>query len=383
MAAFQGVAEIDVLFYVLPEVDISPAAVTQMQSFFCNHWQANVHLFPCQIFTQDQTLPKWQRQGRGIFNFFQHPDYAVTSGPQQIQALEDCLGRQPDAIFLHRLRSACPVLLTDHALPPLFLDLDDIEPVAFVRKLSQPPSQPIASLPYYLQVPALWWGTAEAIRRCQQTYVCSDQDRSYLTDFWHLPRVVTVPNSAAIPQTPPLSTDPALLLIGSYSYAPNLNAANFLIKRVWPRIRQARPEARLIIAGRDPSKICGYNTGVPGVEFTGFVDDLSALYRRVRIVCCPIFSGGGTRVKMIEAAAHGKPVVASKIGVEGLSFQAGTEYLEANDAQTFAEACLTLLENQTLCEQIGLSAREKAIQYYDRSHIVQLIRSNMNSKLVN
>ena len=376
--AIKEIAQIDVLTYVLPDVDISPAAVTKLQNFFCNHWQTSVRIFPCPMLLPDQELSRWQLQGPGVFNFFRQPDYAVTAGPQQIQAFEECLVHQPDAIFIHRLRSACPSMLSSKALPPLFLDLDDIEPILFTRKLRHPPSHPITSLPYYLQIPALWWGTLKAIRQCHQSFVCSEKDRSYLTDFWRLPGIITVPNAASIPNLLPVTAEPSLLLIGSYSYQPNINAANFLIEKVWPSIHLARPDARLIIAGRDPINIRGYNTGVPNVEFTGFVDDLNALYQHVRIVCCPIFSGSGTRAKMVEAAAYGKAIVASQIGAEGLKFEAGIDYLLSNKPEAFAQSCLNLLNNQILCEELGVAARKKAIEYYDFSNIVEFIQDKIS-----
>jgi glycosyltransferase involved in cell wall biosynthesis len=59
------------------------------------------------------------------------------------------------------------------------------------------------------------------------------------------------------------------------------------------------------------------------VEFRGFVDDLSALYAETRIVCCPIVIGSGTRIKLVEAASYARPIVATRIGAEGLDFRDG------------------------------------------------------------
>ena len=80
---------------------------------------------------------------------------------------------------------------------------------------------------------------------------------------------------------------------------------------VWPLIRKACPEARLIIAGNKPERIPSFASHPPGVEFTGFVEDLGQLYQRVGIVCCSILSGGGTRLKILEAAAYGKAIVST------------------------------------------------------------------------
>jgi glycosyltransferase involved in cell wall biosynthesis len=77
---------------------------------------------------------------------------------------------------------------------------------------------------------------------------------------------------------------------------------------------------------------------------------------------------------MIEAAAYGKPIVATSIGVEGLDMQDGQDFLLRNNPKSFAEACLDLLKNYSLCEQLGANARAVAIRYYNRTNIVRLIQ---------
>src|SRR6266700_881188 len=129
---------------------------------------------------------------------------------------------------------------------------------------------------------------------------------------WRLPGMVTIPNAVAIPATYGIDpTSRSLLLLATYAYGPNIAAAEFLIREVWPLVREACPDAQLIIAGDKPERIPSFASHPPGVDFTGFVDDLDQLYRRVRIVCCPILAGGGTRVKILEAAAHGKAIVST------------------------------------------------------------------------
>ena len=151
-----------------------------------------------------------------------------------------------------------------------------------------------------------------------------------------------------------------------------------MIEQVWPLVRQARPDARLIIAGTQPENIRTYSTGAPGVEFTGFVEDLDALYQRSRIVCCPILSGGGTRVKMIESRRlrqthRPPPGLVPKV----LAMEDGRDYLQRNHAESFARACIELLERDEWCHRLGASARQSAIQQYDRANIVRTIQSHV------
>src|SRR5262249_5552633 len=119
----------------------------------------------------------------------------------------------------------------------------------------------------------------------------------------------------------------------------------------------------------------------PGVEFTGFVDDLEALYQQSRVVCCPVLAGGGTRIKIIEAAACGKPIVSTRIGAEGLEMVDGMELLLRDEPKSFAEACLRLLKDSTLCNKLGYAARAAVIRYYDRSRVIQSIQRHFKDQI--
>lgn len=174
--------------------------------------------------------------------------------------------------------------------------------------------------------------------------------------------------------------DPAsktLLFLATYAYAPNITAADFLIREVWPLVREACPEAQLVIAGNKPERIPDFASQPAGVEFTGFVNDLNALYRRVRIVCCPILSGGGTRLKILEAGAHGKAIVSTTVGAEGLELRDGREIVLRDGGPAFARACVELLRDLPRCERLGAAAREAVARGYDRRQIVARIKDEI------
>jgi glycosyltransferase involved in cell wall biosynthesis len=219
-------------------------------------------------------------------------------------------------------------------------------------------------------------GEWQAVRRARTTFVCSEPDRAYLKRRLRLGGVMTLPNSVEI-RTPfgAAAPDPTLLFLGSYGYEPNLRAAEFLIRQVWPRVRSRIPAARLILAGNHPERIAGYRSHLPGVEFTGFVDDLGALYGRSRVVCAPLLSGGGTRIKILEAVAYGRPVVATPIGAEGLDLRNDEEILIRQTAESFADACGVLLENPERCRTLGSRAHALVAREYGRPQIQGRIRA--------
>jgi glycosyltransferase involved in cell wall biosynthesis len=184
---------------------------------------------------------------------------------------------------------------------------------------------------------------------------------------------VIVPNAVEVREPLPVTDQRTLLFLGALDYAPNANAAALLIDQIFPSVREAVPDARLIIAGPHAERVAASRQR-PGVEFTGFVQDLETLYRHSRVVCVPIRSGGGTRVKIIEAAAFGKPVVSTTLGAEGLTFRDGRDLLIRDDPASFSAACASLLSDDAACSRLGLSAHATASAHYDRSAIVEMIR---------
>lgn len=380
----KDIASLDMLFYVPPETDVSPSSVSALQSSLSKHWNADIQLFLCQtprfndIKKKSKLSKLWHYYGAGAFSFFKQTGFIANSGPQQVQAFESCLLGNPDAIYVHRLRSMCPLLLTRKKLPPIYFDLDDIEHISFKRSSRLLPRWHEKAL-NYMKFPMLLLGQLRAIRMAHHTFVCSEQDTRFLTNRWSLSGVVTIPNAVDIPDNRNLTEEPVMMFLGSYNYQPNVLAAEFLIEKVWPRVYEALPSARMIIAGAYPERIRGFGDAIPGITFTGFVDDLELLYQRVRVVCAPIFSGGGTRVKIIEAAAYGKPVVATSLGAEGLEMYDGRELLLRDNAESFAEACILLLGDYNLCRQLGSAGREKVIARYDRKQIIGLIQEYLKN----
>ena len=166
-----------------------------------------------------------------------------------------------------------------------------------------------------------------------------------------------------------------MLFLGAYSYDPNIAAAEYLIRDVWPRLVGLCPKARLLIAGPGQEAIPSSQNPPAGVEFLGFVSDLNALYRRTRVVCCPIQTGGGTRIKILEAASYGIPVVSTPVGAEGIELTTDTEIVLRSNATDLAKACAELLEDYVLAHRIGAAARERVRALYTRDAVVSRIRA--------
>jgi glycosyltransferase involved in cell wall biosynthesis len=157
---------------------------------------------------------------------------------------------------------------------------------------------------------------------------------------------------------------PILLYVGAMSWAPNIAAALFLAQQVLPRVRSEYPDARLQIVGRDPAPAVQALRGLPGVEVTGTVPAILPYLAGARLLAVPLESGGGTRLKILEAFAAGLPVVSTAVGCEGLRVQDDEHLLIANREQ-FTQSVLALLKNPALGERLALRSRELVREQYD------------------
>lgn len=153
-----------------------------------------------------------------------------------------------------------------------------------------------------------------------------------------------------------------LIFTGALRYRPNYDGMRWFVAEVWPRVRRLRPTARLRITGDDG--------GLPlpaadGIECTGFVDDLRPHLSTAWLALAPIFAGGGTRLKILEAMAAGTPVVATSKGAEGIDVTDGEQLLIADDAAAFAARVVALLGDAALRARLSHAARRLVAERYD------------------
>ena len=148
--------------------------------------------------------------------------------------------------------------------------------------------------------------------------------------------------------------DNVVFFMGFYLYKPNREAIDFLVEEVMPKVILRCPNAKLVIIG---SKVPYSN---PWLINPGSVpyEHVPAICRSCRIGVAPIFSGSGTRLKILEYMAAGKPVISTTKGAEGLNVIEGTNILLADNADDFADAVIRLLTDQDLAASIGEGGRD-------------------------
>lgn len=372
-------SHVDLLFFAPPKADLEESTLANARERIRNEWGLqSFSLNVCrQHFSPLRYDRLWSDYLAPALDARRQPMLAATSGPEHSRALQACLDKQPDLIFVHRLTSMMPLLKARRPLPPVYMDLDDIEHLRFSRILAEPPHWRSKKL-LKLQVPALARLERCAVGLTEKSFVCSKSDADFLNRLWHVANVEEVPNTVPDRGSTDYCPEPTLMFLGLLSYRPNTAAAEWLIDEIWPRIRDRAPAARLVIAGGEPEHVRHFSSPPAGVTFSGFVPDLRNAYQGTRIALCPIRSGGGTRVKIVEAASFAKPIVSTVLGAEGLAFSNGTEILLRDSAVDFAAAVVELLQSEERCRQLGLAARRA----YEREYRASSVKTIITNKLI-
>lgn len=205
----------------------------------------------------------------------------------------------------------------------------------------------------------------EVMQRVDATVALTAEDLSVLRDlapaatFLRIPLGVDLPDRAADPIG---ASPPQLLFVGNFFHPPNVAAAERLVHRVFPQVRAMLPESRLVVVGPNPPASI-QNRELDGITTTGEVPDVKPFVESAAVVVIPIDRGRGMRVKLGEALAAGKAVVASPRAVEGFAVTSGEQLLVAQSDDAFAEACMILLQDPELRANLGGRARAWALQH--------------------
>jgi polysaccharide biosynthesis protein PslH len=208
-------------------------------------------------------------------------------------------------------------------------------------------------------------------RDADGVYLCSADDERRLLGVVPGARTAVVPNAADVEYLRPRPTDPppdgrTVVFFGLLSYVPNVDGVIYFVQKIWPRVAEAHPEARLKIIGGKPPRSVQVLAG-PRIELTGFVPDLRPHLAAASVVVVPLRLGGGTRLKIVEAMAMGKAIVSTTLGAEGIEANPGRDLLIEDQPDAFADAVNRLLADPELAARIGQSVRRLAVERYSWS----------------
>lgn len=159
-----------------------------------------------------------------------------------------------------------------------------------------------------------------------------------------------------------LSAQPRIIFLGGMHWPPNAEGVKWFVREVMPIVHRQLPEAQVAVVGKSPPREI---IEAENVHAAGFVDDVSAYWKESRVFIVPIHAAGGMRVKILDAWAHGLPVVSTSIGAEGIAYQNGRDILIADDAVEFASCIVQLINDDRLADCLSHAGRETLEENYD------------------
>jgi GT2 family glycosyltransferase len=203
--------------------------------------------------------------------------------------------------------------------------------------------------------------------------VCSRDNRDYLASF--LPALKNRIDDGyragietSLYDFQPRGREPfTLLFLGSFRHLPNQEALTWFLRDIFPKVRSEEPRARLIVIGSDPPPRHSLPEApeAAAIDLIGFVEDVREPLKRYSVFVCPILSGSGVRVKLLEAFAAGIPVVSTRLGAEGLADQDGDLCALADDASSFAAHIVKLIRDPETAAHMAERARAEVVSKRD------------------
>jgi glycosyltransferase involved in cell wall biosynthesis len=275
------------------------------------------------------------------------------------------------AAAVERLAASADLVIVEHsemgvllpALPrdlPKLLDLQNVNSLVERRRLTKSNEPGAAGEAERMLAFERW-----VVSQCSAAAVCSEAEAEAARTLLGAERVEVVPNGVDTAYFTPstAATDPGTVLFsGLMSYEPNVEAARFFALEVLPLVRRELPDTVFHVVGAEPTPEVEALAS-PHVVVHGRVDDMRPFFDRAEQVVVPILAGGGTRLKVLEAAASGKPIASTSLGMEGLAFRPSDEIVVADSAPELAAAVVGLARDPERRARLGKAARTRALEY--------------------
>ncbi|MGA9119094.1 MAG: glycosyltransferase, partial [Bacteroidota bacterium] len=204
------------------------------------------------------------------------------------------------------------------------------------------------------------------LRKSDVIMATSERDATLFRQQLPEKRFVVVPNGVDVDRFMP---DPggivphSVVFTGLMEYYPNEHGVLYFMEKVFPLIQREVPDTRVYIVGAKPSpRVTRWAS--PQVEVTGYVEDVRPYLARAQVAVIPLWIGGGTRLKALEAVAMKKPIVSTSVGCEGITFTNGADVLIADTPESFAAAVVRLFSDAALRNALAEAAYRDLLPRY-------------------
>lgn len=243
---------------------------------------------------------------------------------------------------------------------PIFLVEQTIEYLVYQSFVQSLPAWalPLKAL-LFVDVAKIKWWEKYYWRRAARLATMSDQDKEFIKKIAPNLKVDVIANGVDIAYfsktkkvRPPY---PTVLFVGQFKWLPNRDATKFLVREIWPKIKEKVKSAKLWIVGRNPPKSI-LDLKSADINIDGDVEDVRVAYAKSSVLLAPIRNGRGTKYKILEAMATKTPIVGTPLSVEGIGIEDNKHALIAQHAPELAEKTIRVLQNQTLGKNLAETA---------------------------
>ncbi len=224
---------------------------------------------------------------------------------------------------------------------------------------------------------------------CDTLIVMSEDDKNYISkEIKESKKIEVVANGVDTKWFEEVKKtkheNPTLLSVGTFKWLPNVEAVEFLVKKVWPLVKKELPNAKLWIVGNAPTEnVYLYEKRDPSIKVIGRIPDIRDAFSGADVLMAPVFSGKGTRYKVLEAMASETPIVSTSTAVEGLNVKNGVHVMIDNTEQGMATLAIELLNNPEKRKNMAQYGKKFVRNNYDWSLIsnkLDIIYKRIGSK---
>ena len=342
----------------------------------------------------------WQSKGHSLYRLFtksapnltverllrvalpRHWDYDVDRRVNR--SLSDVLGR--NQYFLAVGRYLKPIVKTGLiGRMPCLLDIDDVDFDIFRQRaqdVTRPAWQRLLYSAHSLQIEAAF---QKWLPQFHGLWVVKAGDTRYevTRNAAILPNIPYNVPVVAPPLNGSRSASPIVLTVGVLHYLPNRDGVDRFIREGWPKVRAVCPTAEYWLAGKNDPATASRWRAVPGVKVLGYVDDLAAIYSASWFTLCPLWTGAGTNIKILESLAFGRTCVATVIGHRGFedSLPAGDSLLVAANPEDLAENCIRLINDDARMLALSKQGRELVQREFSYQKFASIVHREVERAL--
>ncbi len=270
---------------------------------------------------------------------------------------------------IHMMRYVKPLARILGQAPRVFYDWHNIESEA-MRRYAESISSRARRIYANRTAVKLQTLEREILSTASGHIVCSEREKIQLGRIAPAARIAVVENGVDCGYFAELkreTTRRRIVFVGKMDYYPNVEAVSAFARNTWPMVREQLEGLKFTIAGANPTHAVQALAGIPGIEVTGTVPDVRPFYRDALAAVVPLRTGGGTRLKILEAMAAEVPVVSTPLGAEGLMVSPGTDILisDIDDHTSWVHHLVELAHSEERSKQLTARALKLVQSRYD------------------